>query len=68
MERVVYVKRVCKILMFFSMILLCATVITDARVMETIATVGGGFLKSIKLLATVGGGFLDKVVYVIPYL
>lgn len=64
----IYVKRIYRILMFFCIILLCAVVIKDVRVVETIATVGGGFLKSIKFLATVGGGFLDKAIYIIPYL
>lgn len=63
-----YMKRLYKILMFFCIILLCVAVITDTRAVETMATVGGGFLENIKLLATVGGGFLDKVIYIIPYL
>lgn len=60
-------KKSYKALIAVCAVVLVAVAATDASLVNSIATVGGGIMqKFVYTIATVGGGIMEKVIYTIP--
>lgn len=62
-------KKSYKALIAVCAVLLCAVVVTDASLVNSIATIAGGIMqKFVYSVATIGGGVIEKVYSVVPFI